>query len=443
MVIFMQKNKKIFVMILTACLAAGSAPGSCTAASADAAEAQMRQTANGGILREVQTKDLSANSLYARSCALIDGDSGRLLYGKEETNAMANASTTKIMTCILALESGCGEDTVTVSANAAAQPKVHLGMKAGNQYRFTDLLYGLMLESYNDCAVAIAEHVAGSVEAFAELMNAKAEELGCEDTHFVTPNGLDREDEGGAHHTTAFDLCRIMKYCAWDSPASESFRNLTQTRSYTFTGGGATHSLYNRNSLLDMMKNVVSGKTGYTAKAGYCYVAALEEGGRRYCIALLACGWPNNKNYKWADAKKLFGYGMENYHLYTASPSEFAVERIQVGSGCKNGSLSEWGHRASLDLYIDGIWDDMTFLKADWDEAHAEKSFVGSVRLPVQKGDVIGEINYLLGDQVICRFDICVAEEIRAWDYRTFLGAVWTEFLGGRKADNAAAAAGA
>lgn len=97
-----------------------------------------------------------------------------------------------------------------------------------------DLWYGLMLESYNDCAYAIAEHVAGSAEKFAALMNEKAKKIGCTDSHFVTPNGLDAKDEQGEHHTTAYDLCRIMSYCAWKSPVSKQFLEVTQTRSHTF-----------------------------------------------------------------------------------------------------------------------------------------------------------------------------------------------------------------
>lgn len=378
-----------------------------------------------------QRIELPENQLYAKSCALTDGSSGRLLYGKAQADPMANASTTKIMTCILALESGCGNDLVTVSAKAAAQPKVHLGMKAGDEFRFMDLLYGLMLESYNDCAVAIAEHVAGSVEEFARMMNEKAEQLGCVDTHFVTPNGLDAEDESGEHHTTAYDLCRIMQYCAWESEASETFLALTQKKSHTFQGaGGRTYSLNNHNNLLYMMDQVITGKTGYTSKAGYCYVAALEEGGRRYCIALLACGWPNNKNYKWADAKKLFGYGMEHYSLYTVDSSALDVPGIQVGSGYKRGVLPEWGKRASLNLYIDNGPETLTFLKADWDEARMEKTYVKHATLPVKQGDVMGQVRYVLGGQVLYTCNICASEDIHAWDYPTFLRAVWMEFLG-------------
>ena len=166
----------------------------------------------------VRAQDVPAESeLYAKSAVLMDADSGRILYEKNGHEAMANASTTKILTCIVALENCDPASVVTVSKNAASQPKVHLGMHEGQQFYLRDLLYGLMLESYNDCAVAIAEFAAGEVQGFAALMNAKAEELGCEDSYFITPNGLDAKDDAGFHHTTAADLAKIMKYCIKES----------------------------------------------------------------------------------------------------------------------------------------------------------------------------------------------------------------------------------
>ena len=149
--------------------------------------------------------------LYAKSAVLMDADSGRILYEKNGHEAMANASTTKILTCILALENCDLDSKVTVSQNAASQPKVHLGMHEGQTFYLKDLLYGLMLESYNDCAVAIAEHIAGSTENFADMMNEKAKEIGCGDSYFITPNGLDKKDDVSFHHTTAADLAKIMR----------------------------------------------------------------------------------------------------------------------------------------------------------------------------------------------------------------------------------------
>lgn len=168
--------------------------------------------------------------LYAQSAVLIDADSGRILFGKDEHKVRPMASTTKIMTCILALENMTEGQKAKVSDKAAGQPKVRLGVRSGEEYYIKDLLHSLMLESHNDSAVVIAETIGGSVESFAAMMNERAKELGCTDTHFVTPNGLDREDDGGAHSTTAADLARIMKYCITQSPKKRSFFRLRGRR---------------------------------------------------------------------------------------------------------------------------------------------------------------------------------------------------------------------
>ena len=256
-------------------------------------------------------KAADGENLYALSAVLMDGENGRVLYGKEAYKGRPNASTTKVMTCILALELAKGDDYVQVSGNAASQPQTRLGMREGQQFYLEDLLYSLMLKSHNDSAVAIAEHIGGSVEGFAEKMNEKAKELGCKDTHFVTPNGLDGEDEGGIHHTTARDLALIMAYAIKNA----TFVHITQTRDYTFTdiSGKKHYSVHNTNAFLDMETGVISGKTGFTGNAGYCYVCAVRQDERLFIVALLGCGWPGNKNYKWSDTKKLLSYGRENY----------------------------------------------------------------------------------------------------------------------------------
>lgn len=266
-------------------------------------------------------------NLYALSAVLMDGETGRVLYGKEAYKGRPNASTTKVMTCILALELAKGDDYVQVSGNAASQPQTRLGMREGQQFYLEDLLYSLMLKSHNDSAVAIAEHIGGSVEGFAEKMNEKAKELGCKDTHFVTPNGLDGEDEGGIHHTTARDLALIMAYAIKNA----TFVHITQTRDYTFTdiSGKKHYSVHNTNAFLDMETGVISGKTGFTGNAGYCYVCAVRQDERLFIVALLGCGWPGNKNYKWIDARKLLSYGRENYH-YSMLPELPQLPEIPV-----------------------------------------------------------------------------------------------------------------
>ncbi len=307
-------------------------------------------------------------SLYAKSAVLMDGSSGRVLYEKNGEEFLANASTTKILTCILALENAEFTDIVTVSSYAASMPDVQLNIKEGEQYYLGDLLYSLMLESHNDVAVAIAEHISGSQEEFSKLMNRKAKEIGCENTVFLTPNGLDatqnikmsevdtlnQEQNGNlqnarttelSHGTTAKDLALIMRYCIKISSKKEQFLQITQTPAYTFQNIEGTRSFYcrNHNAFLNMMEGVVSGKTGFTGKAGYCYVGALEQEGKCYIVALLACGWPNNKNYKWSDCRKLMNYGLEEYQLFSLEQLEstYVDELTAVVKNAKRENINQ------------------------------------------------------------------------------------------------------
>ena len=184
--------------------------------------------------------------LYAQSAVLMDADSGRVLYGKNPEAKLPMASTTKIMTCILALEYGDTEQIVEASSYAAGMPKVKLYVKEGEKYRLGDLLYSLMLESHNDSAVVVAEAVGGSVEKFAAMMNQKARDIGCYDTYFITPNGLDAKvnENGKVHSTTAADLAKIMAYCVMDSPKKEEFLEITRTQGYDFSNADGTRSFH-------------------------------------------------------------------------------------------------------------------------------------------------------------------------------------------------------
>ncbi len=360
-------------------------------------------------------------SLYSRSCALVDGDTGRVLYGKDEQTPMANASTTKILTCIVALEQGNMDDIVTASPKAASQPKVHLGMKEGEQFYFKDLLFALMLESYNDCAVALAEHIAGSTEAFADIMNKKAKELGCKDTYFITPNGLDDTDEVGFHHTTASDLCLIMKYCTWESPKTDLFRQITKTPSYSFQSmSGRNFSLTNRNAFLTMMDGVISGKTGFTADAGYCYVAALESEGRKYCIALLACGWPNNRTYKWQDAKELFSYGIENY-AYQKSEQIIVIPPLVVTNGKKiDASLEDWSEEVCIQPVADYQWQlDKQYLLKESEKITYEIKIEKVNDAPIEKTTQVGTIFFFLKEECISKVPIYAGETIEKWTFKS------------------------
>lgn len=339
-------------------------------------------------------------SLYAQSAVLIDGDSGRVLFSKAGNEQKPMASTTKIMTCILALELGNMEDTATASSYAASMPQVHLGVSSGEEFRLKDLLYSLMLESHNDAAVVIAEHIGGSVEGFAALMNEKARELGCENTYFITPNGLDAQDETGEHSTTAEDLAHIMKYCIMDSPKKDEFLEITQTVSYSFTdlAGSRSFSCNNHNAFLRMMDGALSGKTGFTGKAGYCYVGALNRDGRTFIVALLACGWPNNKTYKWSDTKKLMTYGLENYE-YRQVWEEQEIADIPVEDG-----ITDDGWPGRQVFVKAGLKSEITREEKEGADPgeNGQPGSVGGRREELEKGLLLGK-----NEQVRVECDVC------------------------------------
>ncbi|MDE6434108.1 MAG: D-alanyl-D-alanine carboxypeptidase, partial [Lachnospiraceae bacterium] len=255
---------------------------------------------------EGKTDNIS--QLNARYALLMDAANCRVLYEKNGYEQAPMASTTKIMTLIIALENGNLDDIVTVSSYAAKMPKVHLGMKAKEQYRLRDLLYSLMLESHNDTAVAIAEHIGGTVEGFAALMNEKAQELGAYQTHFVTPNGLDAE----GHYTTAYDLALIASYAI----QNETFLEIIKTPSHSFheQTTGRNFTVHNKDRFLNSYSGAIGIKTGFTGKAGYCFVGAAKREEKQFVSVVLASGWPPNKNYKWKDTKALMNYGMDYFN---------------------------------------------------------------------------------------------------------------------------------
>lgn len=370
------------------------------------------------------------SQLYARSACLIDADSGRVLYEKNADQQLANASTTKIMTCIIALETGNLNDTVTVSELAAKQPKVHLGVKTGDQFTLKDLLYSLMLESHNDSAVIIAEHIAGSVEQFADLMNQKAKEIGCGNTHFVTPNGLDGQDDGGKHSTTAKDLSQIMRYCINESPQKDMFLEITRTPSYSFWNKAETnlYNCNNHNAFLGMMEGALSGKTGFTSDAGYCYVGALRKDGKTFIVALLACGWPNNKTYKWSDTKKLMTYGLEEFEYRDVLDKNFNCDAISVLDGQYKGILGKDTAKTNLNLELTDDEQLNILLRKD-EEIQIEYEIPEQLQAPVKAGTKVGKVRYLLGDEVLKEYPIYTSDNVKKIDFSWCFDIIKSKYL--------------
>ncbi len=348
-----------------------------------------------------QQEEKEKLSLNARAAVLMDADSGRILYGKNETMAFPMASTTKIMTLIVALEHNEPDQIVMASAGASAMPEVRLGVHEGERYRMEDLYYAMMLESFNDAAMMIAEGTVGSVENFAELMNEKAISLGCTQTYFITPNGLDAADEKGVHSSIAEDMAKIMRYAI----DNEDFLKITQTADYSFTDCDRKRSfeVHNKNVLLTMMDGVLSGKTGYTADAGYCYVCAVKKDDRTFIAALLGSGWPPHKGYKWSDVQTLLDYGDKNYRYQTIDISKGVPDRqVHV----MNGEQDFATVRAKQTNY--------RFLLSSEDKVHVESVLPGQLEAPVEAGQSVGSIRIFVNGDLTAENDYVTINKIDA-----------------------------
>lgn len=340
--------------------------------------------------------------LYSTGAVLMDADSGRVLFAKNGKEPYAMASTTKIMTCILALELGEPEQIVTFSDYAASMPDVQMNARAGEQYYLEDLLYSTMLESHNDSAAAVAEAIAGDVESFARLMDKKAESIGCKMTNFVTPNGLDDIDEEGEHRTTAEELAMILRYCTTISSKAKDFIKITGTKAYEFQeiNGKRYVSCNNHNALLNSYEGVFTGKTGFTGKAGYCYTGAAEKDGKKLIVSLLGAGWYPHKSYKWKDAAKLLDYGFENYEYETIGKEQWVLQEIPVVDGMEN--------RVSVETDAGTF----SYLLEKNEVAQCRVEQAEQLQAPIEKGTVVGTITYELNGEIIEKFQIYTGESV-------------------------------
>lgn len=379
-----------------------------------------------GAAVSVETEEkVQEFTLHAQSAVLMDVETGRILYEKDGKTKRPMASTTKIMTCILALELGNLEDEIPVSAYAASMPDVQLGIREGETYSLEDLLYSLMLESHNDSAVAIAEYIGGTVEQFAEMMNQKARDIGCTNTCFVTPNGLDgvRKSDGTPHSTTAEDLAKIMSYCIARSPKKEEFIKVTGTASRTITDSKQKRSFYlgNHNALLTMLPEAVSGKTGFTGGAGYCYVGAFEQGGRKFAAALLACGWPPHKTYKWADMRKLSAYGLSNFKYCEIFERNKGFPSLKIVDGKKE--------EIPMSMFLGEQDQTLKVLLRKGETPHIRYEYPKQMKAPVLAGTPVGTASYYIEDDLVACYPIYAAEDVSRIDLLWCLNDCLNRFL--------------
>ena len=350
---------------------------------------------------------LREGHLYSKAAALVDASNGDVLFTKNARQRMYPASTTKVMTLLLALESGIGMDTTIVvpkQANQIPADSSLVPVFPGDVMPFRDLLYGFMLTSGNDGANAVAVLVSGSVDAFVDKMNARALEIGCEDTHFANPHGYHDEN----HWSTAMDLARI----ASEAVKLDAFRQITSTPSYVMhiTRGGVEQEvrIVNTNSLLKKdntyyYADCIGIKTGYHSAAGQCFVGAAERDGVRLVTVDLG-GIANQE--KWIDTIRMFNYGFTCYTGYTMEQM-FTLASPKIATLRVSNAIETDPQKGMLGLKIAQISDpDYTrMVENDNEQAMAEAvdDFVSRCEMtvtsdmaaPISEGEIIGKLRYV------------------------------------------------
>lgn len=322
-----------------------------------------------------------AVSTSATSAILMDADSGRVLYEQNADKRMLIASTTKIMTALVAIRDGDLSDTVKVSRNAAYTEGSSMYLKEGERLTLETLLYGLMLCSGNDAAVAVAEHVGGSVERFVQRMNETAKELGLTATSFANPNGLDAED----HYSTARDMAVLA--CA--AMEHETLARIVSTRSISI--GGRT--MTNHNKLLGYMQGCIGLKTGYTKAAGRTLVSCAERNGQRLVAVTLQDG------NDWADHQMLYEYGFSTYPR-----QRLAVLGQELGQAPVAGGIQSRVSAAAAEGFV---WP-----KADGELLKTRFEWEPGLTAPLAAGSKVGQAVFLLNGNEIGRVDLLSGEAV-------------------------------
>ena len=323
-----------------------------------------------------QALAVSAPVINARSACVMDFKTGTVLYEKNAFVKRPMASTTKIMTAIIAIENCSLDARVPISGRAACMGGSEMGLRAGSNIRMEDLLYGLMMCSGNDAAVAIAEYCAGSVQEFARMMNEKAREIGAYETSFSNPHGLDAE----GHYTTAYDLAKITRY-ALSNPV---FNRIVKTREYYFEG----RTLTNTNEMLGLYEGADGVKTGYTGQAGRCLVTSATRNNMRLISTVLFC---DSKSLRSQSSMRVLDYAFESYRY---------VKLLDMGSIM--GHVPVTRARAAEAIPAGVAADVKAVIKnQEIDMLSTRVSLPAELQAPIRKGTILGTVSVYKGEEII------------------------------------------
>ena len=339
-----------------------------------------------GFLLLFTPENVNAISVSAECACVIDMSTGRVIYEKNMNKQHTMASTTKIMTALVALENSNLEDIVTVSKNATGKEGTSLYLKAGQKVSMEDLLYGLMLQSGNDAAVAIAEGVSGSVEKFAETMTERAKALGAKNSSFKNPNGLDEE----GHFTTAYDLAMITK----EALKNKKFSEIVSTKSKTILDG--TQTVSNHNKMLRIYDGCIGVKTGFTKKSGRCLVTAAKR--NNVGIIAVTLNAPDD----WNDHTNMLDYAFSTTEYFPVILSGMTINTITV----KGGASKSVEIAAEEDFYISENKDDK------FKNITVKCDIPKMLTAPVYKGDKIGELSVFYKDVLQKKIDLLASATV-------------------------------
>lgn len=337
----------------------------------------------------------------SRSCVVIDRNTNTILYGKNESTVRKMASTTKIMTATIVIENCNLDETVEISKKAAATGGSRLGLKTGDKITVRNLLYGLMLCSGNDAAVALAEHAGGSIQGFAELMNKKATDLNLFNTHFETPHGLDAE----SHYTTAYELAILSNYAL----NNNTFAEIVGTKTYTITINNYPKTLSNTNELLGSLDGIYGVKTGFTNGANRCLVSACKRNNIDIICVVLGA---DTKNFRTSDSIKLINYIFDNFKLINIKElieNEF--------NDWKNKNLDTFivnkGISQNMNIALDNIQFSYLPIRKDLiDSINISIDCQNNFEAPLDSDLEIGELKVLCKDSNIANIKIINVSKI-------------------------------
>lgn len=358
---------------------------------------------------ETVSKNIENLKLNSRIGLIFDRNSKRILYEKNGLKQVPMASTTKIMTAIVVLENSELNDVVTISKKAAGTGGSRLGLRTNDKITIHDLLYGLMLKSGNDAAVALAEHVGGGIEEFADMMNKKAKELGLINSHFITPHGLDKEK----HYTTAYELACMADY-ALKIP---KFKEIVSSKNYNITINARSNLIGNTNELLGNLNGVYGVKTGFTNEAGRCLVTACKREDLDIITVVLGA---DTKKYRTSDSIKLIEYAYKNYEVIDIEKKIKEQFENWKQLNCNRIYINK-AKQEKIDLDIESLgYSKIAIKKTDIDNIKMEINSLYYLEAPVEKGKIIGNAKIQINGETIANLNIKnkqVIEKKNIFDY--------------------------